>query len=186
MEPRNRQGDIRLCRDDEVTTVLAIVNSAAEAYRGVIPPDRWHEPYMSLQELRAEIAAGVAFWGAEIDGELAGVMGVQPVRDVDLLRHAYVLPSHQRHGLGAALIEHLRRRTARRMLVGTWADASWAIDFYRRHGFELVSPERKTALLRTYWTIPDRQIETSVVLAHPPFDGDSQSPYNRPRGSALG
>jgi len=163
--------NVRPCRDDELTTILAIVNSAAEAYRGVIPPDRWHEPYMPPAELHRDIAAGVAFWGFETGGRLIGVMGIQPVRDVDLIRHAYVLPHHQRHGVGAALIEHLRRQSTRRMLVGTWAAASWAIDFYRRHGFELVSPERKAALLKTYWVIPDRQIETSVVLANPRLDG---------------
>lgn len=150
--------------------ILAIVNAAAEAYRGVIPADRWREPYMSLHELESEITAGVAFWGYGADGVLVGIMGIQRVRDVDLIRHAYVSPGSQRHGVGRALLEHLARSTTRRMLVGTWAAAEWAIRFYRRHGFELVSPERKTALLKTYWTIPDRQIETSVVLANPPLD----------------
>jgi GNAT superfamily N-acetyltransferase len=161
---------IRPCRDDERTAILAIVNGAAEAYRGVIPDDRWHEPYMDLRELEGEIAGGVAFWGYEADGGLIGVMGIQPVEMADLIRHAYVLPGSQRHGVGGALLAHLRRLNTRRMLVGTWAAADWAIRFYRRHGFELVSPEQKTALLRTHWTIPDRQIETSVVLANPPLD----------------
>jgi GNAT superfamily N-acetyltransferase len=161
---------IRPCRDDEQDAVLAIINAAAEAYRGVIPADRWHEPYMESRELESEIAAGVRFWGYEADGALIGTMGVQPVRDVDLIRHAYVLPDSQRRGVGAALLRHLRGISPRRMLVGTWAAADWAIGFYRRHGFELVSPKRKTELLKTYWTIPDRQIETSVVLAHPPLD----------------
>lgn len=161
---------IRPCRDDERAAILAIVNAAAEAYRRVIPADRWHEPYMPLRELDDEIAAGVAFWGYEADGALVGIMGIQSVRDVDLIRHAYVSPGSQRHGVGGALLEHLARSTTRRMLVGTWAAADWAIRFYRRHGFELVSPERKTALLQTYWTIPDRQIESSVVLANPPLD----------------
>jgi GNAT superfamily N-acetyltransferase len=160
---------IRPCRDDERTTILAIVNDAAEAYRGVIPADRWHEPYMPLHELDREIAAGVAFWGYEADGALVGVMGIQAVRDVDLIRHAYVSPGSQGHGVGSALLEHLARRTTRRMLVGTWASADWAIGFYRRHGFERVTAERKAALLKAYWTIPDRQIETSVVLANPPL-----------------
>jgi GNAT superfamily N-acetyltransferase len=160
---------VRPCRDDERTAILAIVNAAAEAYRGVIPADRWREPYMDSRELDGEIAAGVAFWGYEADGALIGLMGIQPVHDVDLIRHAYVLPGRQRHGVGGALLRHLRRLTARRMLVGTWAAADWAIRFYRRHGFELVSPERKTALLETHWTIPERQIETSVVLANPPL-----------------
>jgi len=160
---------IRLCRDDDRGAILAIVNAAAEAYRGVIPDDCWHEPYMPARELESEIAAGVEFWGYETDNALAGVMGVQPVRDVDLIRHAYVLPAHQRHGIGAALLQYLRQRSTRRMLIGTWAGAEWAIRFYRRRGFELVPPERKTALLKTYWTVPDRQIETSVVLANPPL-----------------
>ena len=163
---------IRACRDDERPAILAIVNAAAEAYRGVIPPDRWHEPYMRAAELDAEIAAGVAFHGYEDDGRLVGVMGIQPVRDVDLIRHAYVVPDRQRGGIGAALLEHLMRAATRRTLVGTWAAAEWAIGFYRRNGFELVSRERTAALLREYWSIPERQIETSVVLARPPFDGD--------------
>ena len=140
------------------------MNAAAEAYRGVIPADRWHEPYMSAEELDAELAAGVAFWGYELDGELVGVMGIQSVGDVELIRHAYVSPGSQRHGVGSALLERLPRSPTRPLLVGTWAAADWAIGFYRRHGFELVSPERKAELLRAYWTIPDRQIETSVVL----------------------
>jgi len=164
-------GGIRPCRDDERGAIVSIVNAAAEAYRGVIPADRWHEPYMPLRELESEVAAGVAFWGYyDADGALVGIMGIQPVRDVDLIRHAYVAPGSQRHGIGGALIEHLSRRGDRRILVGTWAAADWAIRFYRRHGFEQVSPERKDQLLKTYWTIPERQIETSVVLASPPFD----------------
>lgn len=155
---------IRLCRDDERVAILAIINAAAEAYRGVIPTDRWHEPYMPEAELDHEIAAGVVFWGYAAEGDLLGVMGIQPVRDVDLIRHAYVLPGSQRLGVGGALLEHLRSLSTRRMLVGTWAAAEWAIVFYRRHGFQLASPARKTELLKTYWTIPDRQIETSVVL----------------------
>jgi GNAT superfamily N-acetyltransferase len=162
--------EIRACRDDERPVILAIVNSAAEAYRGVIPADRWHEPYMDSRELDNEIAAGVAFWGYELEGALAGVMGIQRVRDVDLIRHAYVLPASQRRGVGGALLEHLRSRSTRRMLVGTWAAADWAVRFYGRHGFELVPRERTTALLRAYWAIPDAQIETSVVLANPPLE----------------
>lgn len=161
---------LRTCREGELTDMLAIINAAAQAYRGVIPADRWHDPYMPEAELRSEIAAGVEFWGLEIDQGLVGIMGVQPVRDVDLIRHAYVRPDSQRLGVGASLIEHLRRRATRRMLVGTWAAASWAISFYQRHGFELVAPPRASALLRTYWTIPERQIDTSVVLAHPPLE----------------
>ena len=156
--------ELRPCRDDDRAVVLEIVNAAAEAYRGVIPADRWHEPYMPESELREEIAAGVEFWGLHTDEGLIGIMGVQPVRDVELIRHAYVRPDKQRYGVGAELLEHLRRHSTRRMLVGTWAAASWAISFYQRHGFELVAPARAAALLREYWTIPQRQIETSVVL----------------------
>jgi len=161
--------NIRRCGEHDLATMLAIINDAAVAYRGVIPADRWHEPYMPEAELREEIAAGVEFWGLDSDEGLIGVMGVQPVRDVDLIRHAYVRPDKQRHGVGADLIEHLRRRTSRRMLVGTWAAASWAISFYQRHGFEIVPPPSAAALLRSYWTIPERQIETSVVLSLTPL-----------------
>jgi GNAT superfamily N-acetyltransferase len=159
--------NIRPCRDDEREAILAIVNAAAEAYRDVIPPDRWHEPYMSSEELAGEIDAGIEFWGYEEDGELVGVIGIQPLSDVDLIRHAYVSPGSQRKGVGGALLEHVSSAATRRILVGTWAAADWAISFYRRHGFELLSRERATELLRKYWTIPDRQIETSVVLAKP-------------------
>ncbi|HWT24361.1 MAG TPA: GNAT family N-acetyltransferase [Solirubrobacteraceae bacterium] len=176
-------GAIRPCRDGEREAILAIVNAAAEAYRGVIPADRWHEPYMSRAELDREIAAGVAFWGYEAEGALLGVMGVQPVRDVELIRHAYVDPASQGRGIGGALLEHLAWPAARRMLVGTWAAAEWAIRFYRRHGFEPVPRDRTAALLRAYWTIPDRQIETSVVLARPPFVG--AAPLSKCRRTVL-
>jgi GNAT superfamily N-acetyltransferase len=161
---------IRACRDDEGRAILDIVNAAAVAYRGVIPPDCWHEPYFTADQLDREMAAGVAFWGCEEDGTLVGVMGLQPVCGVDLIRHAYVLPDRQRRGIGGALLVHLRGLTDRRLLVGTWAAADWAIRFYQRHGFQLVPPAQKTALLETYWTVPPRQIDTSVVLANPPLD----------------
>jgi GNAT superfamily N-acetyltransferase len=130
---------IRPCGDDERAAILAIVNAAAEAYRGVIPADRWHEPYMPAEELDAEIAAGVVFWGYEEDGELVGIMGIQPVDDVDLIRHAYVAPERQRSGIGGELLEQLTSTAGRRMLVGTWAAAEWAIRFYERHGFRAAS-----------------------------------------------
>jgi N-acetylglutamate synthase-like GNAT family acetyltransferase len=133
----------------------------------VIPADRWHEPYMPAEELEAEIGDGVEFWGYEADGELLGVMGIQPVRDVHLIRHAYVAPAAQRRGVGGALLERLMAEINGRVLVGTWAAAQWAIDFYRRHGFEPATPELKDQLLKTYWDIPERQIEASVVLARP-------------------
>jgi len=156
---------IRPCGAGERDAILEIVNAAAEAYRGVIPADRWHEPYMPAGELDAELAAGVAFWGCEDDdGELLGVMGVQPVRDVDLVRHAYVVPAAQRRGVGGALLEHLLRGRTRRTPVGTGASAEGAIRFYQRHGFALLDRERTRELLRDYWSIPERQVETSVVL----------------------
>ena len=159
----------RRCRDDERDEILAIVNAAAEAYRGVIPADRWREPYMGPSELAAEIGDGVAFWGFEEDGELVGAMGVQRVSDVDLIRHAYVHPASQRRGVGAEMLRHLRAASDRRMLVGTWAAAGWAIAFYERYGFERVRPGQTAALLETYWTIPPRQVATSIVLANPPL-----------------
>jgi GNAT superfamily N-acetyltransferase len=155
---------IRPCRDDERPAILEIVNAAAEAYRGVIPADRWHDPYMPAQDLDAEVAAGVVFWGYERDGVLAGVMGVQRVRDVELIRHAYVAPDAQGDGVGRALLEHLIERAAAPLLVGTWAAAEWAIRFYARNGFTQVGPARKDELLRAYWDIPERQVATSVVL----------------------
>lgn len=160
---------IRPCREDERTIIAEIINGAAEAYRGVIPADRWHDPYMKPLELESEISAGVAFWSYESQGKVMGVMGIQAVRDVDLIRHAYVRPGSQRRGIGAALIHHIRSLSSRQILVGTWAAATWAIAFYQRHGFVLVSPEEKTRLLKSYWAIPERQIETSVVLANPPL-----------------
>jgi GNAT superfamily N-acetyltransferase len=158
---------IRPCRPDEAETMLSIINSAAEAYRGVIPVDCWHEPYMPAAELQAGIAAGISFVGYEVDGLLAGVMGIQPVRNVALIRHAYVVPTHQGHGVGSALIAHLRAQTFRPILVGTWTAAVWAIRFYERHGFQLVPEATKALLLRSYWTVSERQIATSVVLAAP-------------------
>jgi GNAT superfamily N-acetyltransferase len=155
---------IRPCADDEHEAILAIVNAAAEAYRGVIPEDRWHDPYMSAEELAAEVAAGVTFWGAEEDRLLVGVMGLQVVRDVELVRHAYVAPARQGSGVGRALLEHLIAIHTRPVLVGTWAAAGWAIRFYVRHGFVQAGEQRKTELLQTYWDIPARQVETSVVL----------------------
>jgi GNAT superfamily N-acetyltransferase len=162
--------EIRRCRKDERDLILEIVNGGAEAYRGVIPADRWHEPYMPAHELDDQIAAGVEFWGYESDGAIVGVMGLQPVREVNLVRHAYVLPSSQRLGVGSALLEHLLPLSARRTLVGTWGAADWAIRFYLRHSFELVGPQRTAELLRIYWNIPERQVETSVVLANPPLN----------------
>ena len=145
--------------------MCAIINDAAEAYRGVIPDDRWHEPYMPLAEMEAEVDAGVRFWGYETDGRLVGVMGMQDVQDVTLIRHAYVLTDLRGLGIGGQLLAHLLAATPRPVLIGTWAAASWAISFYGKHGFACVDQATKTQLLRQYWTIPERQVDTSVVLA---------------------
>jgi GNAT superfamily N-acetyltransferase len=184
------QPTIRPCRDDEAETMLPIINSAAEAYRGAIPVDCWHEPYMSLAELQSEIAAGITFVGYEVDGVLAGVMGIQPVRNVDLIRHAYVLPIYQGRGVGSVLMAYLRAQTSRPILVGTWTAATWAIRFYERHGFHLVPEAAKGPLLRSYWTVSERQIETSVVLAAPRLTSEEagqlvQEPATSKRPSGL-
>jgi N-acetylglutamate synthase-like GNAT family acetyltransferase len=150
----------------DLPATLAIVNDAARAYRGVIPADRWHEPYMSADELASEIADGVVFWVAEQDGRISGVMGIQDRGDVALVRHAYVASSTQRAGVGTLLLRHAESLADKPILIGTWAAASWAIGFYERNGFSLVSGEAKDRLLRRYWSIPERQIETSVVLAN--------------------
>ena len=159
-------GRIRACHEDDFSRIHCIINDAAAAYRGVIPEDRWHEPYMPPEELESEIAAGVRFlgWYSPPD-TLLGVMGAQDVQDVTLIRHAYVLRASQRGGIGSALIAALMEATERPLLVGTWKAATWAIAFYERHGFRLV--DDTATVLRRYWTIPDRQIETSVVLADP-------------------
>ena len=162
-------GTIRICRHTDHAAILAIVNAAAEAYRDVIPGDCWHDPYMSMAELERDIAGGVEFWGYESDGTLIGVMGIQAVEDAKLIRHAYVRPARQRGGIGAALIARLCRKSTGQMLVGTWESASWAINFYLRNGFKLVAPQGTPALLRRYWSISQRQMETSVVLANPPL-----------------
>jgi len=144
--------------------MFAIINDAAQRYRGVIPADRWHEPYMPRDELESEIAHGVVFWVAEEEGRVLGVMGIQDKGDVALVRHAYVASGLQRKGVGTTLLHHVEALTDKPVLIGTWAAASWAIDFYRRNGFTVVSESEKDRLLRKYWSIPPRQIETSVVL----------------------
>ncbi len=156
---------IRQCTEKDFDTILSIINDAARAYKGVIPSDRWKEPYMSEEYLRHEMESGVVFWGYEENGELIGVMGIQDVRDVTLIRHAYVRTVQRNKGIGSRLLSHMKKVTHRPILIGTWADATWAVRFYEKHGFHLVSAEEKDRLLRKYWSIPDRQIETSVVLA---------------------
>ena len=155
---------IRVCTNEDIPAIHAIINDAADAYRGVIPADCWHEPYMPTHELLDEIANGVEFRGWDEEGTLVGVMGLQKVRDVTLIRHAYVRSSHQGRGIGGALLKHLAEQTTTTLLIGTWADAHWAIRFYQGHGFRLAGPEEKDRLLTTYWNIPLRQRETSVVL----------------------
>ena len=145
--------------------ILHVVNDAAQAYKGVIPRDRWKEPYMPASELEQEIADGVMFYGWKQNNALTGVMGIQLVNDVTLIRHAYVLTTHQRKGIGEKLLEYLRGLAqTSTVLVGTWETAYWAVRFYEKHGFALVSTEEKDRLLRKYWSIPERQIATSVVL----------------------
>ena len=156
---------IRVCIDDDFEAIFQIINDAAEAYRGIIPVDRWHEPYMPREELRAEVSAGVAFLGYEKDGELAGVMGTQDVQDVTLIRHAYVRTAQRGQGIGGELLGRIMDQATKPVLIGTWADAVWAVRFYENHGFKVVSTREKETLLRKYWNVPDRQIETSVVLA---------------------
>jgi GNAT superfamily N-acetyltransferase len=155
---------IRQCTGADADEICGVINDGAEAYRGVIPADRWHDPYMPLDHLWAEIDAGVTFWAAGDGHRIDAVMGIQAVQDVALVRHAYTRTASQGRGLGSALLAHLRALTPRPILIGTWAAATWAIRFYERHGFHLVTPEEKVSLLRRYWTVPDRQIEESVVL----------------------
>ncbi len=156
---------IRQCIDGDFEAILAIINDGANAYRAAIPPDRWKEPYMGADELRHEIASGVSFSGAARDDALVGVMGVQPVADVILIRHAYVRTACQNQGVGSELLRHLTDRVDRPVLIGTWEAARWAIRFYESHDFKTVGRDDKDRLLKTYWSIPERQIETSIVLA---------------------
>jgi GNAT superfamily N-acetyltransferase len=156
---------IRPLGPGETETIWRIINDAAQAYKGVIPADCWHEPYMSREELAREISAGVVFFGYEAAGGVVGVMGRQDLVEVVLIRHAYVATTEQRRGIGAALLQHLSRDVAKPLLVGTWRAAWWAVRFYEKHGFQLVTETEKDRLLSTYWSITERQRETSVVLA---------------------
>ncbi len=153
---------IRKCQPGDSKRIYFIINEAAKAYEGVIPADCYHQPYISRDELEGEMKR-MTFFGWETNGELVGAMGFEPIKDVSLIRHAYVLPRWQKQGIGSKLLNHIENLvTTPRLLVGTWADAYWAIDFYKRHGFILLP--NKDELLRTYWDIPQRQVETSVVL----------------------
>ena len=156
---------LRRCDHQDFDSIYAIVNDAAAAYKGVIPEDRWKEPYMSRDELQHEIDEGIIFWGYEADGELVGVMGIQHIQDVSLIRHAYVRTSNQKQGIGEKLLVELRGQTDRPILIGTWAAAVWAIRFYEKHGYQRVAGSEKERLLEKYWSISRRQVETSVVLA---------------------
>jgi GNAT superfamily N-acetyltransferase len=166
---------IRRCDERDFEVIWAIINDGAQAYKGNIPADRWTEPYMSREKLQHEIEDGVVFWGYEDGGTLAGVMGIQQVRDVTLIRHAYVRTGSQKRGIGGHLLSHLRELTRDPVLIGTWADAVWAIRFYERHGFRLVGSEEKNRLLKKYWSIPERQAETSVVLVDTKWRGAEAS-----------
>ena len=156
---------ISKCHDEHFSIIHEVINDGASAYKGIIPEDRWHEPYMSAEELRTQMDEGVEFWCYLENGEIIGVMGIQFKGDVTLIRHAYVRTTERKKGIGSKLIEHLRAMTSTPILIGTWADAHWAIHFYTKHGFRLLSPEETREVLRTYWRIPERQVETSVVLA---------------------
>ncbi len=162
---------IRNCTQSDFESIWEIVNDAAQAYEGIIPDDCWHEPYMTREELRREIAAGVDFYGWEQDGTLLGIMGMQDRGAVVLIRHAYVRSAVRRTGIGSRLLRFIEARTDKPILIGTWVDASWAISFYQKHGYRLIEGEEKDRLLRRFWSIPERQVETSVVLANKAWNG---------------
>jgi N-acetylglutamate synthase-like GNAT family acetyltransferase len=163
---------IRKCTEADFSTLYEVINDAAQAYRGIIPQDRWHEPYMPMEELKSEIAAGVRFWGCESDGELLGVMGIQDKGEVDLIRHAYVKTAKRKQGIGTELLRHIEKLARKPILLGTWIDATWAIAFYEKNGYRRLSRRDTERLLRRYWSIPERQMETSVVLANAAWKSD--------------
>ena len=146
-------------------TIFEIINDASIAYKGIIPKDRWKEPYMPKIELETQISEGVEFWNYQENNEILGVMGIQFKQDVTLIRHAYVRTVARKKGIGGKLLKHLTAMTHNPVLIGTWADASWAISFYKKHGFRVLPEKEKNNLLKTYWSIPERQVETSIVLA---------------------
>jgi GNAT superfamily N-acetyltransferase len=163
---------IRLCTEQDIGTMVEIINAGARAYQGHIPADCYHQPYMPEDELRSEIAGGVTFYGYQDGGVLVAVMGIQDKGPVVLIRHAYTRTAERGKGIGSRLLVHLLQMTTKPVLIGTWRDAGWAIRFYQKHGFRLVSTVEKDALLRTYWSISDRQVETSVVLVDEKYDRD--------------
>jgi GNAT superfamily N-acetyltransferase len=156
---------IRACTAADLPQMFSIINDAAQAYKGIIPADRWHEPYMPMDELKAQIADGIVFSGYESGGKLVGVMGIQDKGEVTLIRHAYVRSSERRKGVGEKLLKHLEATSRKPVLIGTWTDAAWAIRFYEKNGYRVQSRAETDRLLRKYWSIPERQIDTSVVLA---------------------
>ena len=156
---------IRPCVDADLPGMFEVINDAARAYKGIIPADRWHDPYMPLEELQHEIASGVRFWGCEEEGSLVAVMGIQDKGEVTLIRHAYVRTARRGQGVGTRLLRQLESSTQKPILIGTWAAATWAIAFYQKNGYRLLPEEETNRLLHEYWTIPERQVETSVVLA---------------------
>lgn len=170
---------IRKCTESDFEGILEIINDAAQAYKGVIPVDCWHEPYMSREELNHEIENQVCFWGFEKEGALIGVMGIQEKGDVTLIRHAYVRSNQRNRGIGTHLLLFLESTTEKPILIGTWADATWAIAFYEKNGYRLLPEEEKNRLLRKYWTIPARQIITSVVLANKRWTDPTCRPNER-------
>ncbi len=174
------------CAEADLPTIYEIINESARAYKGVIAPDRWHDPYMPMTELQSEISNGVRFYGYSFGGRLVGVMGIQDVKDVTLIRHAYVRTQLRGHGIGRELLGHLSQLTRRPVLIGTWKAATWAVRFYQKHGFVLVSDEEKHRLLKTYWTVPDRQIEESVVLADQRWCSFARKSTSHPGTHPLG
>lgn len=160
-------------KNSDLKVIHEIINDGASAYKGIIPEDRWHEPYMSEEELQAQIDDGVQFWGYVDNEAIIGVMGIQDKADITLIRHAYVRTIARNKGIGGKLLQHLSTLTAKPILIGTWPDAAWAISFYKKHGFRLVTYTEKEQLLGKYWNIPVRQIETSVVLASADWSGDA-------------
>ena len=164
---------IRACTESDFDDIYAIINDAAQAYRGVIPEDRWHEPYMPISDLQHEIDHDVCFWGYEDNGELIGVMGIQDKGEVVLIRHAYVRTDRRKQGVGTKLLHYLESRSVKPILIGTWSDATWAISFYQKNGYRLLGEDEKTRLLKRYWSIPERQVETSVVLADEKYRADN-------------
>jgi N-acetylglutamate synthase-like GNAT family acetyltransferase len=162
---------IRKATDEDFEEIFNIINDAAIAYKGVIPPDRWHEPYMTREELQSQIEDGVRFTCYVDNNEVIGVMGIQDKPDVALIRHAYVRTKQRKKGIGTLLLQELIKNAKKPILIGTWKSADWAIRFYEKHGFSLVEEEEKNHLLKKYWAIPDRQIETSVVLVDGKYKG---------------